>query len=308
MKLAPLLSQYLYTNKRLDLPGIGTFLLDNVSITDTDGNKIAESISFENNPIKTNSSLIEFISAQTGKMKALAAADLDSFLELTQQFLNIGKPFFIEGIGSLVKIRTGQFAFTSGQIMPDKMKEYSAREISTTASIEESFHEYTNGKEKTGWKKPLALLLLLAGIGLAIWGGYTVYERTSKEDNNTTQETLAADITTTTPANEDTNSTQIVTMPDTVQIVRKDSIPVQSSNTTVAGSYKFVVEVANKERGLQRYGTLKSWGLNIKMETTDSANYKLFFVLPASAADTSRILDSLSALYTPAWRKGFVEN
>jgi len=307
VKLAPLLSQYLHTNKRLDLPGIGTFVLDNASITDNDGNKIAEAVSFENSPVKTNSSLIEFISAQTGKMKALAAADLDSFLELAQQFLNIGKPFLIEGIGSLVKIRSGHFAFTSGQIMPEKMKEYSAREISTTASTEESFHEYANGKQKTGWKKPVAFLLLLSGIGFAIWGGYTVYKKTNKQDNNITEQSLTADAITTTPAKEDTSTTQIVTIADTVQIIKKDSTPVQSSNTK-AGSYKFVVEVANKERGLQRYGTLKGWGLDIKMETTDSTNYKLFFRLPAAAADTSRILDSLSALYTPAWRKGFVEN
>ena len=34
--------------------------------------------------------------AQTGKIKALASADLESYLELAQQFLNIGKPYLLE--------------------------------------------------------------------------------------------------------------------------------------------------------------------------------------------------------------------
>ena len=109
MKLAPLLAKYLYTHKRLDLPGIGTFLFDPSAIIESESSKYnkprnMEGISFESNVLaKETAELIGFISTQAGKMKALAAADLDSHLELAQQFLNIGKPFLFEGIGSLVK-------------------------------------------------------------------------------------------------------------------------------------------------------------------------------------------------------------
>src|SRR4051812_17926013 len=96
VKITTLLTQYLYTNHRLDLPGIGSFLLDASAIAQAENTKqrsvITEGISFENNPsIKEVPALIAFISAQSGKQKALAASDLDSHLELAQQFLNIGK-------------------------------------------------------------------------------------------------------------------------------------------------------------------------------------------------------------------------
>lgn len=316
LKLAPLLAQYLYTNKRLDLPGIGNFLLDPAVIIEQHGGKHGkpanmEGVSFENNPaIKDASGLIDFISKETGKMKALAMADLDSYLELAHQFLNIGKPFLIEGVGSLVKIKSGQFAFTSGQIIPEMIKEYSAREISSTSSTEESFADFKNAslkKAKSKWKKPITLLLLLIGIGVAIWGGYTVYKKTTGDNNNLTEP-------------DKDKPEDFVQLVDTTATIKdsntlvKDSVAIPKDNVQLqiqkapAGNYKFVVEVANKERGLNRFSALKSWGLNIKMETIDSTKYKLFFVLPASATDTTRIKDSIGNLYTPYWQKAFVEN
>jgi hypothetical protein len=318
LKLAPLLAQYLYTNKRLDLPGIGTFFLDPSFIIEEENSKHSrpgnmQGISFENNPsVKDTKDLIEFISSQTGKMKALATADLDSYLELAQQFLNIGKPFLVEGVGSLVKIKSGQFAFTSGDIMPEKLKEYSAREISSTSSTEESFSDYkknsVTNKGNSGWRKPVALLLLLAGIGLAIWGGYTMYKKTTGEDNFS--------------ATPDKNKTEeTVQVIDTIIPATNDSIPITKTNLPVItdtaakaiqsiprGNYKFVIEVANKKRAFYRYEMLKKASLSIQMSTNDSITFKLFFVLPATAMDTARINDSLTIWY-PALnkRRAFVE-
>jgi len=84
LKFAPLLAQFLYTHKRLDLPGIGSFILDPSTVVDSELTKqgkpaILEGVSFENNSaIKQSAELISFIAGQTGKIKALAAADLDS--------------------------------------------------------------------------------------------------------------------------------------------------------------------------------------------------------------------------------------
>jgi hypothetical protein len=303
LKLAPLLSQYLYTHKRLDLPGIGTFMFE-PPVPGEEGGKhgkvnIAEGISFESNTaIKEAPELINFISSQAGKMKALASADLNSHLDLAQEFLNIGKPFLFEGIGSLVKIKPGQYAFTPGQIMSEKVKEFSMRESSATSSSENSFTDYQNifysQKTKTRWKKPLLVVLLLTGVALAIWGGYTVYKKTTTKDQVTTEDIKKEEtipVTITTPA-----------LPE-----KKDSLPVITQQPPAAGDYKFVVEVANKERALDRFSTLKGWGLSIQMETKDSADFQLFFLLPASASDTARIVDSLGNLYTPSWKKAFAE-
>jgi hypothetical protein len=281
LKLAPILAQYLYSNKRLDLPGIGSFTLDSSANP--------ESIAFTSNAaVREEPDLVDYISTHTGKMKALAAADLDSYLQLALQFLNIGKPFLVEGIGSLVKIKSGQFAFAPGEIMPDKMKEYSARELSSTSSMEESFGRDTSSPPMN-WKKPLVVVLILAGIAMAIWGGYTVYQRSKNKNNQVT-------------ATEEQPEQQTI-------IVDSNLVNTQDSNKTQipAGSFKFIVEVAPRDRIFQRLSTLQSWGLTVKTEPVDSINYKLYFILPASPADTARIRDSLSALYTPAWTRGYVE-
>ena len=86
----------------LDLQGIGSFLLDKSIIIDEDSNKKhqeigIEGVSFESNAAtKEDPELVSFISSYTGKIKALASADLNSHLELAKQFMNIGKPFLFE--------------------------------------------------------------------------------------------------------------------------------------------------------------------------------------------------------------------
>jgi hypothetical protein len=284
LKLAPLLAQYLYSNKRLDLPGIGSFTLDSSYHVEPGRPLDPQSIGFVSNAsVKEEPELIQFISSQTGKMKALAAADLDSYLQLALQFLNIGKPFLVEGIGSLVKVKSG-FAFAPGELVPEKIKEYSARELLATSSAEESFSKET--AVPVNWKKPALVLLIIAGLGLAIWGGYTMY----KNSRNNNQEE---------PIVEDANSrATVITDSTTLQ---------QDSNKLPPGTYKFIIEVSPRDRILQRLTTLQGYGLNVKMEPQDSINYKLYFTIPATPRDTARIRDSLGLLYTPAWSRAFVE-
>ncbi len=294
MKLAPLLAQYLYTNKRLDLPGIGSFILDPFVQVATDINQgklvHPDGISFENNAtIRESPDLITYISSKTGKIKALAAADLDSHLEQAKQFLNIGKPFLFEGIGNLAKIRSGQFTFSAGDLLPESQKELSARDKSAASPTEESLADYKSifypRKQKMNWRRPAALLLLLGGVALAIWGGYRMYKKTTaKNDESPVVE----------KKNEEVNTTVPIT--DTVTY-QKDSVVEQPPVAVVAGNYKFVLEVSPAKRAFDRFSRLKTFQWDVKMETNDSLSYKLFMLLPATAADTSKIADSLSLLY-----------
>ncbi|MEO6613278.1 MAG: hypothetical protein ABIT05_15445 [Chitinophagaceae bacterium] len=300
MKLAPLLAQYLYSNKRLDLPGIGSFILDpSVStVTDAKQGKLIhpEGISFENDAaIRDAPDLINYISSQTGKIKALAAADLDSHLELAKQFLNMGKPFLFEGIGHLARIRSGQFTFTAGDLLPESQKESSVRELSTASPTEESLADYKSifypRKEKLNWRKPAALLLLLSGVGLAIWGGYRMYKKTTAKNDETPVVEKKEELINTVP------------VPDTVRY-QKDSVVEQPPAAVAAGNYKFVLEVSPAKRAFDRFSRLKTFQWDVKMETKDSLSYKIFMLLPATAAETNKIADSLSLLNG---RKVFVE-
>lgn len=319
MKLAPLLAEFLYTNRRLDLPGIGSFLLDQSVQPDLEQIKagketITEGIRFEANPgLRESPELVNFIAASTGKIRALAAADLDSNLESARQFLNIGKPFLFEGIGSLSKLQSGQYDFKAGapvieKANPRAYKETAEPEEGNTPN--EGFKSiFYAPKVKTNYRKIVFVFLLFAGAGLAIWGGYKVYKKTtagSKETANnvpevkeepaevinTIQDTGTVQSTITQPP-ADTAKTQTVTTPPPV--------------TVPAGNFKFVVETADKLRGLTRFKKLKGFGLNVQMETRDSVSFKLYFLLPAAVSDTARLLDSLKRLYTPAGSKAYIE-
>ena len=120
MKIEQVIVQHLYNNRQVSLQGIGTFKLDNFIPHQTDPDKEpvipAGSIIFEYNPRATEDvALIDSIVINTKKIKPLATADLDSYLMLGRQFLNIGKPFIIEGLGTLDRTREGELEFIPGQ-------------------------------------------------------------------------------------------------------------------------------------------------------------------------------------------------
>lgn len=291
MKLTHLIAQYLYKNKRLDLQGIGSFSLDDSIVIEEEDNKAPqqkgiEGVSFENNAtIEEDPELISFISLYSGKIKALASADLNSHLELAKQFMNIGKPFLFEGIGSLTRIRSGEYSFVPGNPLTEKLTEPKTKETKTASSVEEPVSDYKSAlykqEKKSTWKKPVTFLLIIAGIALAIWGGYTVYKRTSANNQDKT---------------EVAKQNQTILLEDSTSI--KDSliptpaIPANNQN----GATKFVLEVADKDRADQRYARLKTFMWNVMMETKDSVTFKLFLLIPVNAIDTTKVLDSLTRL------------
>lgn len=286
MKLDPILSQYFHTHNELHLPGIGSFYKETSAVYEDDSkqsrNRFQGQIKFDPKVSKTNDEeLVEFISANTGKMKTLADSDLQSFLELAIQFLNIGKAFVLDDIGTLVKNNEGNLRFIPYN-EPEKYKDPSSIDATTTIKSDEAFGPYNDKSRNKGntWQKPLAFILLLAFISLAIWGGYWLY-RKSTNNNNTVKTNNQ------TPA--------IIPIEDTVQAV----VPADTSVNTTPGSaqdYKFVLETSNRERALYRYNQLRSYFWDVKLETADSVIYKITMHLPATAADTLRIKDSLTTL------------
>lgn len=290
MKLAPLLVQYLNTHKRLDLAGIGTFLLNEPVYKEPEQNKHdkqagMENLSFESNAsIKQSPDLVQFIVTQTGKIKALASADLESHLTLAQQFLNIGNPFLFEGIGVLEKIRSGEYALIPGAGMQEKTKEHASMEKPDSLASGEFHNDYKkifySGKGKMKWRKPVVFILIVAGLTLAVWGGYTVYKKTIAKNKSV--------------SGDKNKKMETVPATDTVMSPKDSAVaPVQH---TPSGMQKFILEVCNANRAYERYGRLKTFLWNVQLETKDSITYKLFLVLPASAGDSSHIIDSLSLL------------
>ena len=277
MKLSPFLAQFLHTNKQLNLAGLGKFLLDE-----------SGGITFQQDILtKEDPELVTFIAERSGKMKSLIAADLDSNLELARQFLNIGKPYLFEGIGTLSKNKSGNYEFVPGNISTEKGKEASGEGRDMTSTTENSFTDYEemfSPRKPKGptTKKIMTWLVSIAGLLLAVYGGYIVY---TKSKNKKT-------------------ATSIVKKEDPVIVQQDslskstDSIPPATKTAASSGTYRFVIEKAAKQRAFNRYNHLREIKVNVKMDTKDSILFNLFFILPATPADTARIRDSLQIRYS----------
>jgi hypothetical protein len=292
MKIEQLLVQHLYNSKELSLQGIGTFHLSDNVVLPADNEKDfvvpAEGITFTyDNKAKEDEGLIDFIVQQTRKMKALATSDLDSFLILNKQFLNIGKPFRIEGIGTLQKNQAGQFDFTPGQYISPRM-EPAVKPLREKFEDDISFKTAAAAPESSNAKKIFVLLagaLLLGAAGFAAWWFFF------KKDNSAanTESIVKAD-----------SSKMVSNKPDSI---KPDSIktitPAPVTLTTEgSGIFKVVFMVTtDKNKAIAKKSTLEARGHKVMMYTTDSVTYKLAepFTLPLS--DTLKVKDSLGKWY-----------
>ena len=296
MKVAGLLTQFLYQHKKLNIPGIGQFSIDaSVSIPDhTDKNyqDFLQYIQFTPKQIsRPDDELIDFIRVKTGKIKPLAESDLDSYLSDCKLLLNIGKPLYIDGIGTLNKNKDGSFEFSHGQPMTERMESLPP-EKGPEKHGERKFlynNEYTS--QSTGQTNVLRKLLIVAGIliglGVIVWGGYLLYSKKTNpavESNNLVSETF------------DTSEAKITS--DTTLQANKIDSPTIQKETSTPGTYKFICEVTTtRERALSRYAILQQNNKQYKMETKDSVHFTIYVLLPSTPADTTHKKDSLKAWY-----------
>ena len=280
MKLSPLLAQFLTTNKQLSLTGLGRFILDD-----------AGGIAFQQDiTVKEDTELVSFIAEQSGKMKSLVSADLDSSLELARQFLHIGKPYLFEGIGTLSKNKAGNLEFTQTNTSTERGKDGIGEGRDMTSTTENSFTDYEemfSPKKPKGpaTKKIVTWFVAIAGLTLAVYGGYIVYNKSKNKKTAVIKKQEPA-----------------IIQHDTAQ-KRTDSIPqvVQRTDSATAGKgmYRFVIEKAARQRAFYRYDLLKNKNfIDVKMDTKDSVIFNLYFLLPSAPADTARKRDSLQRLYS----------
>ena len=184
------------------------------------------------------------------------------------------------------KTRTGDFEFTPGLIIQELKKENPVRGHEPVLQVEAipSDYNYKNifyqKPVKTKWKKPVAIFLLVAGLGFAIWGGYTVYKKTmaKKEKSRALKKEEGQ-----TSATDTAVKINLV-----VNTLEKQNIP--------AGTFKFVLETSSAEKAIPRFNKLKTYQWAVLLETNDSVTYKIFMLLPLAASDTTRVIDSLSML------------
>ncbi len=314
----------MYQNRKLDLPGIGSFTLDAGTVIPQESDRVgqipASGIIFKNaNIALPDEALILFIKEHTGKMKSLVSADLDFYLTTGRQLLNIGKMFYLEGIGTLVKNKEGKLDFTPGDYMVVKLEDPNAERKST--SFDEAPRQQETGSSNS--RQMLLLIGLIGGLIVIGWGGYYLYKRNTyveptaenkatvipeppKPDTTAAAATGDSNGTTSTTAKPDTTvkttapATTQPTPPPATQPQPTTPAPV-TVNPVPTGDqsiFRFVIlETENKNRALRRYNQLLGYQLNIKMEQKDSAYFKLYFPIAATIRDTAHIRDSLADVY-----------
>jgi hypothetical protein len=292
MKLENYLARHLYNVKELTLQGIGKFELSPDFVAPVEGDKDfvmpQNAISFTyDSRAQEDDALVNYIVQQTKKIKPLASADLDSYLMLGKQFLNIGKPFKIEGIGSLEKNQTGQYFFTQGIYVNQKVE--STLQSNMSVNDGNAVNEISFASKPKEEKSNKKLALLISAIIIAgLIGGTAWYLITNKENKSTTA-TVGV-------KQKDTSTTTILS---TIDTTKKDTISKAPTNVAVnPNSFEVVIKEYNTlAKANERLNLLKIAGHNVSVFTTDSIKYKIALQVAKPLSDSVYVLDSLRRFF-----------
>jgi hypothetical protein len=329
LKISVLVAQYFYQHKVLNLPGIGSFYLDDEvdvqSIGERSSRDLIEHIHFAQKTItRPDEELIDFIRKHTGKIRPLAESDLETFVADGKLMLNIGKPFFIEGIGTLQKNKDSIYEFVPGHPVVQRLEspqpltliEHEPAPVKRRSVFDEDPNEARNA----------SLRKMAIGIGVAIgvviilWGGYSLFSSKVKTAPNT-----ATSSTTGNEGDSQRTSQYLHNLDDPQKalqdVINKDSVPfnqasgvdspkksgtippaaattaspVSPAPTGPSKMYKFILQTTKlRTTALSMYNKLKP---RVIMEEVDSTHFKIVINVPGTPADTTRIKDSLRFWY-----------
>lgn len=284
MKFDDLLAQYLYENKSLQLQGIGTFQLDRaINLPQEHEKEIyypIEGLAFTYSPKDlTNEDLIAFLVKKLGKIQPLVRSDLESYLSNIKQFINIGKPYTIEGIGTLQKNNQGIYEFTPGNFLPVK------EELSPHKDNPEHQHRQRALKSESGRNTTIFFIILVVALVIAgaIWGVSALMK------SNNMVETTAA-------RGDTTENSSTSRPPDTLATVAAPVVNNLVSDTGLL-PYKLIFDITrSSQRIQQRSDRLRRDGVFFKVDTltqSDSTVYRMYIPKKLRNTDTTRVKDSL---------------
>ncbi len=309
MKIPLLLIRYFYQTKRLSLPGLGIFTLDKNTVIPQESEnqgEVPNGAQFQKVAVASaEPELIAFISENTGKIKPLATADLESFLGLGIEMLNIGKPFLLEGIGTISRSPKGIFEFNPGffGLMPlenrSKDPKNSPEVKKTTDSIKAVADSTSRqpGMAMGDHRNLLRAVALVAGMLIIGGGGYLMYRNRSAASGFSDSTVAVAGLmneedkaASPAPAKEPFTNKAVVYKP-----VVETAAPLKPADSA---ELKFVIlSTPNKAHALRRYNQLLSFDLKARLFEKDSAWFKVYFAIPAKMKDTVHIKDSLRRQY-----------
>lgn len=300
MKIAHLLGQYLLQNKKMQLQGIGEFVLDNFYENPFENEK--GKIRLPGNTIQFSAGkrtgedegLIDFIAQRTGKIRPLASSDLEDFLNIGKQLLNVSKQFYIEGLGTLILNDSSNYDFIQGnEVMVATVPEETSSKKQAVKREEHpgdmSFEDGYPKPPKTAdnaLRKLLILFALILGLAIIGWIVYYFFQQwqTGKNGQGHTLESIQPVIPSPVAAQDSTAT-------------GADSSSVSGNNNNGEATYKVIIETSKRQRALSRHEELLKMGYDVKLSTEDSASFKLYTLVTGPLSDTSRSRDSITRFF-----------
>ncbi|HLO82441.1 MAG TPA: hypothetical protein VK166_15865 [Chitinophagaceae bacterium] len=300
MKVSDILLNYLLSHKKLQLTGLGTFNLTGSYTISDDEKKIIlpqGSVEFILDPATPEDpELIAAISSETGKIKPLASADLDSLIIQGKQLMNISKPFMIEGIGTLQKNHRNEVEYIP---LVDEINrgehEKRLEEPGEAVRFDDNYLKPTVNRQ-SGSRNLTLFFLAVVALGILGLVVYYFYNHSSKETSDNLKLSNP-------PTQQQDTASNIIVPVDSLQKT-PDSTKTIVPATAAADSFYVVIEVAKKDRAIKRYADLREWGHQVVMKTNDSVDFKISFPIKAPLADTAKYRDSLSRFFA---RKVWIE-
>jgi len=285
-----LIKDFFYENKFISFEKIGTLTLSESYIPGHAPEPGSIKPQFDKKA-ETSPELAVYISSKTGKNRILLQSDLESYVELMRQFMNIGKPSEIEGIGNFKLGRTGEYVFEQSD--PSQKKD-DYKPVKKQAQTNESQFTSKNATNNNVVML-LALVIVLGLLGILGWGSYKLFieqkplitsQADSLQSSYNTQDSQAV---LQTPPDTSTNTASVPVGPI-------DSIATTPITDTAV--YKFIHErTIDSARAYSRTAKLRTYGYPAYIDSVQRDTityYTLYVQYKLAAADTTRYRDSLN--------------
>jgi hypothetical protein len=174
-------SSYLYKHQIVVIPTIGEFALDK-AIQANEGREgeeffPTEGISFTYNKHATvEPAFVQYIKGLLPKPISLIESDIEDYALQISDWLNIGKPYTINGIGTLTKLHDGVIEFCVGKPKIENIADI----VASIAQKENTYESLVIQNKKSvelNFKKLLAIFGSLILLAIVVWLGIFLYKK-----------------------------------------------------------------------------------------------------------------------------------
>lgn len=292
MKIDFLIVQQLFKAKKVSLQNVGTFFLASDIVLPLEEDKAfalpENAVRFEfDKRAPQDDDLVGYIMERTKKMRPLATSDLESYTLFIRQFINIGKPISIEGLGVLQKDQQGNYEFVPGiEIHPraesqpaPNIKEKNAEDINFSVT-----RFPPPRKTKWGW---IGLLLFFVAVAASVY----FYQQNQKSGNSLQKIVPVADTGNSKNIHLADSSLHI----DSLAKLRTPALITETPADSFHLVFKSFQNMGSASLGLSKF---RSYGHAAQLHISkDSTKFELYLSFPKMGTDTSRLIDSISKFF-----------